>query len=193
MTFTFTKTAAARAGRNLQWSGGSPFKRTDKQRITGAISTGRAIGTGVPFPVPNRRFEIGHRCRPAGVDRPSPKKRTKSGRSTRRCHCETLHSPFRSKRVRPLTRQGSIETPLPHFPPLLTAAISQEIARNLQQGGGSPSKHKDTQRITGPISTGRADCIVVPFPVPNRRFEIAPLCRPAGVDRSSPGMRTKTG
>lgn len=185
ITFFTTSAIATAIDRNLHQGGVSPSKLIDMQRITGAVLTVRDIHYYPPFPVRIRRIEIEGSSGPAGVDHPSPEIGTKS----RRCFGESrCCDPFsRPNRVWSLTQPCWVGGNL-------FKTVAKRIrcfARLLHQSGVSPFKLIDMQRITGSLLTVRASDIGVPFPVRIRRIETAPLCRPAGVDRSSLGIRTK--
>ena len=144
--------------------GGSPSPHRDKQRLTGAIFTVRGNRLDVRFPVRIRRIETRHLGGLAGVDRSSPENCTKVNR--------TVNSPRRCRYFSTLTRQRRAAAPC-----------------NL--GGGSPSPHRDKQRLTGAIFTVRGERLGVRFPVRIRRIETTHLGGLAGVDRSSPENCTK--
>ena len=67
----------------------------------------------------------------------------------------------------------------------------RRVAAPCNPGGGSPSMHRDKQRLTGAIMTVRGNRLGVRFPVRIRRIETRHLGGLAGVDRSSPEHCTK--
>lgn len=173
MTTIFTTALTGRSiGSNLQLGGGSPPMPTDMQRATGAILTVRGIGYLASFPDRIRRIEITLGSRPAGVDHSSPEMRTKTSRTANARSCCEFISNLKTN--------------------LKTAVnLKQRFAKFLQASGGSPFKHKDMQRTNGSILTVRAIATGRAFPDRIRRIEMLYRWRPAGVDCSIPGIRSK--
>ena len=148
--------AALLKGQTLPAGGGSPSLRTDRQRITGAISTVRGNHYYPSFPGSSRGLEMTGSSGPAGVDSPSSGRRTKMAHLFGRCCKFRFKVLMRRRCILPVT--------------------------TLPAGGGSPSLRTDRQRITGAISTVRDNARGVALPGSNRRFEGRHPWRPAGVD-----------
>ncbi len=154
----FTATASLR-GQTLPAGGGSPSLRTDKQRITGAISTVRGDHYYPSFPGSSRWLEMTGSSGPAGVDSPSSGRRTKMVLKWGR-RCNLMFKNLMRNRCRL---------------PVIT----------LPAGGGSPSLRTDKQRITGAISTVRDNAMGIAIPGSSRWLEWRYPWRPAGVDSPS--------
>ncbi len=150
MSHHFSTATGGLAHRTLPPGGASPSLPTDKQRTTGALSTVRGVHYWPPFPERIRRIEIAASSGPAGVEPPSPGMRTKRGG----------HPMGASVAVQFFSVTGA----------------GGDTARTLHWSGVSPFKLKDTQRLTGRISTVRAMT-----PVGRSRIETGGLEQPTGV------------